>query len=110
MSYHTASMTFGCPETLRSAGVAPKPAPVRLSAWATYEVLGHGRAFVEVTYLGAPQLYSMMRVEVRNPGPDVNGVDHLYEEGYRLASLAARTHGYELDRFSRVPCPGATHA
>ena len=94
--------TTACPETLRSAGVPPKPAPVRRIAWASYEALGHGRAFVEVSYLGAPELFSIFTVEIRNAGPDVNGVDWIYEEAYGQARAAARAHGYDLERFSRV--------
>ena len=94
-----------CPDTMPSAGIAPKapkPAPVRRLARATYQVISRGLAFVEVAYLGAPDLFSMMRVEIRNPDIDVNGVDPLYEESYRQASIAASIHGYELDRFARA--------
>lgn len=91
-----------CPETLRSAGVAPKPAPVRRLAHATFDRVGAGRAIVEVTYVGAPELFSMCRVEIRNPKIDANGIDHLYEAAHNAARVAASVHGYELDRFSRA--------
>lgn len=89
-----------CPETLRSPGVAPKPAPVRQLAWATFKRLGHGRAFVEVTYLGAPDLFSMSRVDVRSTRITARGRDPLYEACYQRAEGAAAAHGFELDRFS----------
>ena len=91
---------YDAPPTLRSAGVEPKPAPARRLAWATYEVVRAGCAIVDVTYLGAPDLYSIFRVEIRCSGRDANGIDPLYEESYRQACLAARTHGYEIDRFA----------
>lgn len=91
------------PETLRSAGVEPKPAPGRLLAWATVEIQRSlGRAFVEVTYLGNGELFSLFRVDLRDPRVDVNGVDPLYEVAYEHACVAAACHGYELDRFTRV--------
>jgi hypothetical protein len=89
-----------CPETLRSEGVAPKPAPVRRRAWATFKRLGHGRAFVEVTYLGAPDLFSMSRVEVGTTRLTARGTDPLAEACYQRAEGAAAVHGFELDRFS----------
>lgn len=89
-----------CPETLRSPGVAPKPAPVRRSAWATFKRLGHGRAFVEVIYLGAPDIFSMSRVEVGTTRLTARGTDPLYEACYQRAEGAAAAHGFELARFT----------
>jgi hypothetical protein len=88
------------PETLRSAGVPARPAPVRRIAWATFEVIAPGRAFYEVTYLDNPEAFSMGRVDVANQRIGVNGVDPLYEATYKAASAAARIHGYELERFA----------
>lgn len=91
---------FGVPETLRSHGVAAKVAPTRLVAWATFEVLRYGEAIVEVTYLGN-ELWTGTIVQIRNPRIGVDGVDPLYEAAYQVACVAARGHGYEIDRFSR---------
>jgi hypothetical protein len=93
--------------TLRSAGVPPRPTPSRLAAWATYDQIHEGLACVEVVYLGAPQLWSGLRVEIRNPRRGVDGSDPLYEAAYNLACAAARVHGYDVERFARV-APGRT--
>ena len=93
---------IAAPETLRSAGTPPKPIPARRVAWATYEVLRHGEACVQITYLGDDGLWSGLRVQVRNPRLGAYGEDPLYERAYVLACFAAGAHGYEIERFTRA--------
>jgi hypothetical protein len=90
------------PDTIRSHGTPPKAPPMRRIAWATYEVIAPGRAFYEVTYLDNQEAFSMGRVDVANPRIGVNGIDPLYEATYNAASVAARIHGYELERFAQA--------
>ena len=77
----------------------------RRSAWAKYEVIRPGVAFITIDYLGAADLWSAFRVEIRSPGVGANGVDPLYEASYAAAGAAARVHGYELERFAPVDPP-----
>lgn len=80
----------------------------RLAAWVSYEVIRPGVAFVAVNYVGAMDLWSAFRVEIKFRGVgqldcvDGRGVDHLYEQAYIRACQAARVHGYEVERFMRV--------
>jgi hypothetical protein len=67
-----------------------------LLAWATFERRSARSAIVEVTYLGSGRLYSCFRAEIGRNAP----TSTLREKAYSLAELAAKAHGYELDRFS----------
>jgi hypothetical protein len=71
-----------------------------MNAWATYEIIGHGTAIVDVTYIGRDDLFTLTKVQIRNPRVTVQGVDPLYEAAYLEASRAALAHGFKLDRFS----------
>lgn len=89
-----------CPITERSPGTPPAVDPAPMNAWATYEIIGHGTAIVDVTYIGRDDLFTLTKVQIRNPHVTVQGVDPLYEAAYIEASRAAVAHGFRLDRFS----------